>query len=163
MNNFRLNNKHLRDQLIKIGVESVLFLKKILSENDKIATKELINSLDYDILQRTNGLFLEILAAPQFKYVDQGRRKGSKQPPIAPIKAWLKVKGLKFRDKKGRFIKHDSAAFLIARSIKKKGIKPLRLKERLLREIFTKRNEIITKAAGQDIQDLIDRIFYKKV
>tara|TARA_R110001592_G_scaffold55251_1_gene168962 strand:+ start:345 stop:554 length:210 start_codon:yes stop_codon:yes gene_type:complete len=33
-----------------------------------------------------------------------------------------KKKGLKGRDKKGRFITHKSLSFLIARSIKKKGI-----------------------------------------
>ena len=38
---------------------------------------------------------------------------------------WAKIKGLpQFRDKKGRFISNESRAFLIARSIGKKGIKP---------------------------------------
>jgi hypothetical protein len=63
---------------------------------------------------------------PQYGlFVDAGRKAGSKQPPIKPIKDWAKEKGLpQFRDARGRFIANDSRAFLIARSIARDGIKP---------------------------------------
>lgn len=162
MANNKLDNKHLREQLIKIGVEGVTFLKRLLSDNDKIATGELINSLDYDIVSRTNSLFLEILTSPHFKYVDEGRKKGAKMPPIKPIVSWLKAKHIRGRDKKGRFISQESTAWLISKSISLNGIKPLNAKKKLIREVFDKRKQIIVKAVGQDIQDLLNRIFYKK-
>ena len=62
-------------------------------------------------------------------YLDRdGKTKSSpfkfttKQPPTSIIEKWIKRKGLKGRDKKGRFITHKSLSFLIARSIKSKGI-----------------------------------------
>jgi hypothetical protein len=53
---------------------------------------------------------------------------GSKQPPRDAILAWMKAKPVRLRDpKSGSFLQQtparmNSAAFLIARSIKKKGI-----------------------------------------
>jgi len=46
-------------------------------------------------------------------------------PPPSKLINWIKAKPIpRFRDKKGRFISYQSQAFLIARSIGKKGIKP---------------------------------------
>ena len=58
-----------------------------------------------------------------FKYTN-------KMPPIKPILKWLKAKPVRLRDKKGRFKKQTesamkSFAFMIARSIKRKGIPKL--------------------------------------
>ena len=53
-------------------------------------------------------------------------RYTTKQPPTGIIDRWVVRKGLKgSRDKEGRFIKRKSMVFLIARSIKRKGIKAL--------------------------------------
>ena len=53
-------------------------------------------------------------------------RYTTKQPPTGIIDRWVVRKGLKgSRDKEGRFIKRKSMVFLIARSIKRKGIKGL--------------------------------------
>lgn len=47
----------------------------------------------------------------------------TKQPPPEPLEKWIKMKGLKGRDKKsGRYISHRSLAFLIGRKIKRDGI-----------------------------------------
>tara|TARA_R110001599_G_scaffold68698_1_gene193528 strand:+ start:186 stop:713 length:528 start_codon:yes stop_codon:yes gene_type:complete len=47
----------------------------------------------------------------------------SKQPPPGLLSKWISKKGIKGRDKKsGRFISNMSLAFIIGRSIKKKGI-----------------------------------------
>jgi len=47
----------------------------------------------------------------------------TKQPPPSLLSKWISKKGIKGRDKKsGRFISNMSLAFIIGRSIKKKGI-----------------------------------------
>lgn len=54
----------------------------------------------------------------------------NKMPPIDAILQWMKVKPVRLRDSQGKFVKQTpqalrSAAFLIARSIKRNGIQGL--------------------------------------
>ena len=56
--------------------------------------------------------------------VNSGRRKGLKGVPIEALEAWITQRGLKGRDKKGKFITKRSFAFAIQTNIKKFGIKP---------------------------------------
>lgn len=78
----------------------------------------------------------------------------TKQPPTSIIEKWIKKKGIRGRVNKdwksagnrgGQFIKDKSLAFLIARSIKKKGIKsvsffttPFSIKYKELQDNFLK-------------------------
>ena len=56
----------------------------------------------------------QIVSSP-YKYTN-------KQPPSGILDKWVVKKGIAPRDKSGRFIKRKSLVFLIARSIKMKGI-----------------------------------------
>jgi len=103
----------------------------------------LANSIDFFVIRKGGTLTVRFKIAAYGKYVDKGvsgnkvrrtftDRDGktktspfkytTKQPPSGIIEKWIKRKGLKGRDKKGRFITHKSLSFLIARSIKSKGI-----------------------------------------
>jgi len=46
----------------------------------------------------------------------------TKQPPSRVLDKWIVKKGIAPRDEKGRFMSRKSISFLIARSIKRKGI-----------------------------------------
>ena len=46
----------------------------------------------------------------------------TKQPPSRALDKWIVKKGIAPRDEKGRFMSRKSISFLIARSIKRKGI-----------------------------------------
>lgn len=66
---------------------------------------------------------------PHAIYVHEGRRAGGKMPPIDAIAEWVSQKKLLNRGGKGKRLAPDSvrvrtAAFLIARSIARKGIPP---------------------------------------
>ena len=81
---------------------------------------------------------------------------GSKQPPTDAIKKWMRVKPLRLRDKKGQFIKQtdaglSSAAFLIARSIKKKGIASLKYYEKAYNETFKRAEKDLSEAFVKDL------------
>tara|TARA_R110000868_G_scaffold409748_1_gene695878 strand:- start:10 stop:555 length:546 start_codon:yes stop_codon:yes gene_type:complete len=109
------------------------------------ATGKLQGSLKHKVEETKDGFELKFLASRYATFVnkgvsgtkvrrtyidEKGRRKVSpyrfkKQPPTLFIENWIKTKGIKGRDKKGRFIKRKSLAFLIARSIKKKGLRGL--------------------------------------
>jgi len=103
----------------------------------------LSNSIDFFVIRKGGTLTVRFKMAAYGVFVDKGvsgnkvkrsyldrdgKTKSSpfkfttKQPPTSIIEKWIKKKGLKGRDKKGRFITHKSLSFLIARSIKSKGI-----------------------------------------
>lgn len=148
----QIDTPNLRKQLEIIGVEAIGFITKILAENDKQVTGNLIRSLDFKIIKDVDGLFLSILAAPYFQYVDKGRKPG-KMPPTGPIKKWV--------DRRGIVIKGQTSAqtaFVIARSIGKKGIKPLNITSKLIDNILKNKQNIIKSGAVKDIQELIDRL-----
>jgi hypothetical protein len=96
--------------------------KSILIQNRKVASGRLVNSVRYSVNSQGKISFLYDIDG---KWVTQGRRRGSRFPPPAPILKWIKEKGIKGRDKRGRFISDKSLTFLISRAIARDGIKPL--------------------------------------
>jgi hypothetical protein len=96
--------------------------KSILIQNKKVASGRLVNSIRYNVNSQGK---ISFLYAPEGKWVTQGRRKGAKFPPPAPISRWIKEKGIQGRDKRGRFISNKSLTFLISRGIARDGIAPL--------------------------------------
>jgi hypothetical protein len=151
------NNSGLRKQLEIIGAETINYLRQVLVEKDKRATGNLIQSLDFKVIKDVDGLMLQILTAPYFQYVDEGRRPG-KFPPIKPIKSWVKAKRIIVKNQT-----LDQTAFVIARSISQKGIKPLNLKDKVMRNILTKKEQILKKGAIKDVEELLDKVFYSSI
>ena len=78
-----------------------------------------------------------------------------KQPPTDAIRKWMKAKPIRVRDKDGRFVKAtesrlQSAAFLIARSIKRNGIHGLRYYEVALETVVPQYNKKLGEALAQE-------------
>jgi hypothetical protein len=97
--------------------------KSILLSKKKIATGNLYNSITYNVSSDGD---ISFSYAPEGKYVESGRRRGAKFPPPAPILRWIKIKGIKGRDRTtGRFIKDKALVFLFQRAISRDGIKPV--------------------------------------
>jgi len=97
--------------------------KSILLRNKKIATGALYNSVRYVVNPSTGKI--QFLFAEEGKWVQSGRRRGARFPPPGPISQWIREKGIRGRDKRGRFITNKSLTFLISRGISENGIKPL--------------------------------------
>ena len=105
-----------------------------LTRKKNNASKQLYNSLEYTI----KGDKVSFLSEDYGSFIDKGV-KGSKstypessaspfryttkQPPSSVFDKWSIRKGIAPRDKKGRFVSRQSLNFLIARSIKNKGIR----------------------------------------
>ena len=132
----------LERYLNSFGKQIVKQAKKNLSAAGKKGALE--NSIDFFVIKKGGSITVRFKMNSYGAFVDKGvsgtktkrsykdykgKTKSSpfkykaKQPPSSIIEKWIKRKGLKGRDKKGRFITHKSLSFLIARSIKKKGIK----------------------------------------
>ena len=125
--------------------------KSILLRNKKIATGRLYNSVSYSVSPDGD---ISFSYAEEGKWVESGRRRGARYPPPGPILQWIKVKGIKGRDRTtGRFITDKSLTFLIQRAISRDGIKPVKFM-----------SEAIEKATQQLLLDLDKSItaYYSK-
>lgn len=110
--------------------------KQNLTKKKKNASKELYNSLDYDLSVGPNSFSLSFKMEDYGEFQDKGvsgvKRKyntpykyTNKMPPPKAFAQWVVRKGLQgIRDKQGRFIPRKSLQYLIARSVYNNGIKP---------------------------------------
>lgn len=115
-----------------------------LTKGKKNVSKELYNSISFKVISDADGFSVQFYMADYGTFVDKGvsgnkqtrRYKDytgktvtspykytTKQPPSKLLDKWVVKRGIAPRDKKGRFVSRKSISFLIARSIKVKGIK----------------------------------------
>jgi len=141
------------------------------NKNYGVASGQLKRSLSYKIRVRGNDI-KEVTFGAKGKaqkyaaFIDKGvngtqkDRKSPytfrKQPPSSVFVNWIKQKGIKLRDEKGRFKKQSesnikSAAFLIARSVKRKGIVGLRFYEKAYAAVSKRYQAKFGAAIAQDI------------
>lgn len=148
-------------QVDKFGADFISELAKQLISADKVASGKLLKSLNYQVIEVLENLLIKINAEDYLIYVDKGRRPG-KQPPKSSIIKWMDVRKIKGRDSKGRFIKKEQAAFLIARKIGRDGIKPTNIIKKSLDNILRQKKEILSKSMSNDLSKLINKILINK-
>jgi hypothetical protein len=147
-----LEFRNLKAQLEALGREYVAELARQLVSDDKVATGNLINSLDYEVLQVANGLILQILADDYLTFVDKGRKPG-KRPPQKAIQKWVENRGIIIKGQSSK-----QTGFLIARSIGKKGIKPTNVIKKTQQALFNNIQTLISKGIQLDINEYIKNI-----
>ena len=144
-----LADEYLRDELNKFAKYVIQQSRSNLSKGKKNASKELYNSLGYQVSQSAQTTSVAFEMADYGKFQDRGVRganayyadantsgspyafksKGGKRglkgmPPPKAFDKWIVRKGIKgSRDKSGKFIPRKTLQFLIAKSIFDKGIK----------------------------------------
>lgn len=98
-------------------------VKGTLQRNGSNASGDLANSIKGTV--KTSGKWIEISISLEdyWKYVEYGRKPG-KFPPIDAIRMWIDVKPILPRAINGKLPTKQQLAFLIARKIAQKGIKP---------------------------------------
>jgi hypothetical protein len=138
----KLRKNNLEKYLRQFAKNIIRKGKQILKAKGKEG--KLSNSLNYRLEATNKGYNLVFKGADYAAFVDKGvsgtkttrtfhnidgKRKRSpfkyttKQPPASALDKWIVRKNLKgTRDEKGRFVSRKSLQFLIARSIKSKGL-----------------------------------------
>ena len=93
---------------------------------DKKATGQLYNSIKGDVEMGKDGPYAVLSYVDYFKYVNEGRRPNVRRVPIKDLLDWIKIRGVRFRNEKGRFKKGSNLnmAFAIQTNIFKYGVKP---------------------------------------
>ena len=126
----------------------------------KVATGNLYKSISFEVLPDGTVNFYYDDAGD---FVESGRRRGARFPPMSKIASWIKIKGLEqWRNKKGRFISRDAQTFLIARGISKNGIKPFPFFSDPFDEAMNSYAYILEEAIAEEIENDIDMILDSK-
>lgn len=105
-------SKEIMD-IVRVVMESNLL------DNHKVGRNTIIGSDIYKNLQviaKNDGdLVFDILLNDYLAYIESGRRKGAKMPPVEPIVRWARSRGIPT---------DNSTIFLIRRAISRDGIRP---------------------------------------
>lgn len=148
-------------------------LIKSLESNNKVASGVLAQSIEAKTKIFGQSISLQVYMNDYWKYVDGGRKKGSKQPPQDAMLKHIAVRGewhtkkvsdiSKFyTNKKGLKVARKtplpmdkarkSLAFLIGRSIKRKGIKSTNFVEEGIVGIERQLEADLLEAVGRQIE-----------
>ena len=142
---------------------------------NKYATGALYNSLKAKVQNTTRGLQLEITYLDYYKNVNFGRRPGGKKVPISALMEWIKVRGIRRRDARGRFAAGGikGLAFAIQTNIHKFGIRRANLFDKAytsLEDAFERPPAFLQtqftqlyEAIGQDVENFIINTFEKYI
>ena len=145
------------------------------NKNYGVATGKLKRSLSYKIRVRGNEIREVTFGskakhAPYIHWGVNGTQKNQKSPFFKykfenpsrkhrdALKRWIKAKGIRPRDAKGRFQKQtesnmNSLAFAIGRAVKRKGIVGLRFYEKAFTAVSKRFDKKLQEAVAEDIKD----------
>jgi len=116
----------LLDFFDELGPQFQEIIIRILREKNKVATGELVKSIDYALGENNGQYFIELIAAEHWEYVEFGRKPGT-FAPIAPLKEWVVLKGMP-----------ESAAYAVRWKIFNEGIAAVPFIEMAVKEIEEK-------------------------
>lgn len=133
---------------------------------------KLYNSLKYEVKESASGIETLVDMLDYGKFVDKGVRganayyadantssspysfkSSSKIPPVQSLADWAKKKNIRLRNDKGQFAKgnYNTIGFLIARSIRDKGIKATFFLTRSYQLSLARYSDKAVYALAQDI------------
>jgi len=136
-----LAEKFLREELNKFAKYVIQQSRSNLTKGKKNTSKELYNSLGYDIESSKDSTSMAFKMADYGKFQDLGvkGKDSSAKAPNSPyrfgtgsgkkggltkgIDKWVRRRGIQFRDKKGKFLSYKQTGYIITRSVYKTGMK----------------------------------------
>ena len=161
--------RNTKEELNRFAKYVIQQARTNLSKQGKKVSSDLYGSLGYDLNVDANSFSLEFYMLPYGAYVDQGvsgtKKKyntifsySNKQPPTKALANWAKARNIRLRDEKGRYKKgnYKSIGFVLARSIKEKGIKPSLFFTKPFEKAFERLPVDLIDRFNLDLDDLLD-------
>ena len=160
--------ENVQKELNRFGKYVVSQSRANLTRQKKNASKQLWQSVDYDLKVSKNSFQLEFLMEDYGIFQDKGvsgtevkyntpYKYTNKMPPPSKLDKWIVKRNLKgVRDKDGKFISRKSLQFMIARSIYKKGIKPSLFFTKPFEKAFKNINKDLIEAYRLDVEKLLN-------
>lgn len=119
----------LTDVLTRMALEIRENYRQRLLRDDKTATGRLHDYQEPDVRVTDIDYSVAMTLPRHWAYVEYGRRKGAKMPPVDAISQWIKDKGIPYK-------RLDGLAWYIAKSIQKNGIEPTHHLEKSVDEVW---------------------------
>ncbi|MAO22744.1 MAG: hypothetical protein CMJ25_18495 [Phycisphaerae bacterium] len=162
--------KQTKQALNNFGKFVIQQARSRLTKGNKNVNKKLYNSLEYLPFKTGDSIGVKFFMEKYGMFQDRGVKGSksnylenkntpfsykSKMPPPSAFADFIKRKGIKGRDKKGRFITNKSLQFLIARSVFQKGIKASMFFTKPFNQAFEKLPAELQENFVKDIENII--------
>ena len=142
--------------LDKFGKYLVTQSRANLTRQKKNVTKNLYNSLDYEVKVNPKSIEFDFLMEAYGEWVDKGRKPG-KMPPFGAIYAWVARRKIQFKDTKtSKFLSYSETARRVMIKIKAKGIEPSDFYTRPFNLGFKQLPEELRQAYELDVMQFLD-------
>ena len=163
-----MKQQFVNDALHRFAKVVITQSRANLTRQRKNVDNKLYDSLAYDLEVGSNSFSLSLLMEDYGNFQDKGVSGNEikyntpysfkdKMPPVKPLAEWAKKRRIRLRDDKGRFTKgnYNTIGFLIARSIKRKGIKPSLFFTKPFEKHFEKLPQEVIEAFALDIEQFL--------
>jgi len=168
-----LAEKLLREELNKFAKYVIQQSRSNLTKGKKNTSKELYNSLGYDIESSKDSTSMAFKMADYGKFQDLGvkGKDSSAKAPNSPYKfgtgsgkkggltkgidKWVRRRGIQFRDKKGKFLSYEQTGYIITRSVYKTGMKASMFFTKPFQRAFKRLPDDLVKAYSIGIEKQI--------
>lgn len=142
-----------------------------LTQKKKNASKDLYNSLSYDIkVSKSNSFSLSFYMEDYGTFIDKGVKGRdssakapnspyqfkNKMPPTKALDKWIVRRGLQgIRNKNGQFVSRESLKFAIAKSIQTKGIETTNFFTKPFENAFKRLPDELVEAYGLEVEKFL--------
>ena len=170
--------ENVKKELETFGRYVVQQARTNLTRDKKNVSKELYNSLDYELQVMPNSILFRINALPYADFIDKGVRganpnlvKNGKQkagaspytfrnrmPPVEPLISWAKARNIRFRNSQGQYAKgnYRTIGFWLQKRIYAQGIKGNEFLTKPFVRAYKNLPESIVEAFGLDLKQFLD-------
>ena len=161
------NTKLILDEFGKQFIDAY---RSGLDKKNANASNSLYNSLNFEVKIGKQSISLDISLNDYWKYLENGC-KGTETsypdayypahfPPTKAIEEWIKIKPVIPEQRNGKLPTQKQLAYLISRSIYRKGIEPRFIFRDAVDDVWEQLKDALNEAIEKDVENNIKEINY---
>ena len=131
-------------------------VNKYREQIKEYASGKLYKTIDYSITSQNDSYLVTSNLEEYWKNISYGRKPGSRMPPVSAIENWIKVRKIiprpvALKSGKQRVPTVQQLAYVIARSISRKGIAPRPFMRKSIEETIETFKDKLSAAVREDV------------